>query len=315
MTQKPSGTFLAGAALVWRRQSLLWWVFFVNLVLAGLAAHGFQQQVGVLLDHSHAAEKFVHGFDFGWMGLLSQQPGEAFQSPGFGLFSLVFVVFFLFVTPGILEIYRRDEKLPRNLFFEACGAFFWRFVRASISFAITLIPIFIFAGLLYNWGSGMQDRDISDLPGRLMQLVAILGAIFLMMIVRLWYDVAEIHIVDANEPKIRRAIRKAWRVLQGNFLSLVRLYFSVAIVGWIVFFGGIWLWVFFVRPESIGLSLIFGQLLILSWIGTRLWQRASGTLWYRRYFALERSRAPRPEPPIIEAVAVAITPEEASPSA
>jgi hypothetical protein len=148
-----------------------------------------------------------------------------------------------------------------------------------------------------------------------MQLVAILGAIFLMMIVRLWYDVAEIHIVDANEPKIRRAIRKAWRVLQGNFLSLVRLYFSVAIVGWIVFFGGIWLWVFFVRPESIGLSLIFGQLLILSWIGTRLWQRASGTLWYRRYFALERSRAPRPEPPIIEAVAVAITPEEASPSA
>jgi hypothetical protein len=315
MAQKPSGTFFAGAALVWRRQNLLWWVFFVNFVLAGFAAHGFQQRVGALLDHSRAAEKFVHGFDFGWMGLLSQQPGEALQTPGFGLFSLVFVVFFFFVTPGILEIYRRDEKLPRNLFFEACGTFFWRFVRAAISFAITLIPVFILADLFYKWGSGMQDRDISDLPGLLMQLGAILGAIFLLMIIRLWYDLAEIHIVDANEPKIRRAIGKAWRVLWGNFLPLVWLYFSIAIVGWIVFFGGIRLWIFFVRPESLGLSLIFGQLLILSWIGTRLWQRASETLWYRQYLAFERAQAPRPEPPVFEAVAVAITPEEASPSA
>jgi hypothetical protein len=315
MIQKPSGTFFAGAGLVWRRQSLLWWVFFVNLVLAGVGAHGFQQRVGELLDHSRAAENFVHGFDFGFMGLLGQQPGGIFQTGDFGLFSLVFLVFFLFVTPGILDVYRRDEKLPRSLFFETCGTFFWRFVRASISFAITLIPIFILAGLFYKWGSGMQDRDISDLPGRFMQLGASLGALLLVMIVRLWYDLAEIHIVDTNEPKIRRAIGKAWRVLWGNFLSLVWLYFSIAIVGWVVFFGGIRLWIFNARPESIGLSLVLGQLLILSWIGTRLWQRASETLWYRQFLAFERAQAPKPEPPIFEAVAAAITPEEASPSA
>ncbi len=306
MNQKPNGTFFAGAALVWRRQSLLWWTFAVNFILAFVAAHGLQRSLGSALDHSRAASAFVHGFDFGWLGLLAQQPAQYFNPQGFGVSSLAFFVFFLFVTPGILEIYCRDEKLPIGLFFESCGTFFWRFVRTCLSFSIALLPIALLAGLLYTRGGSLQDRDISDLPGRILQLAAILGAILFAMIVRLWFDLAEIHIVELNEPKIRRAMGSAWRVLWRNPLRLLWLYFSISIVGWIVFFGGMRLWMFHVGPESVGASFFIGQLLILFWIGTRLWQRASETLWYRGYLALTRSQTPAPEPPLFDSLAAPV---------
>ena len=36
MTDEPKGLIAAGASLVWRRQSVLWWIFAVNIVLGAL---------------------------------------------------------------------------------------------------------------------------------------------------------------------------------------------------------------------------------------------------------------------------------------
>ena len=58
----------------------------------------------------------------------------------------------LFVTGGILTVYREDRKLKTGEFFGASGAFFWRFVRLAL---LSLIP---FAILGWPLGRGQAVR-------------------------------------------------------------------------------------------------------------------------------------------------------------
>jgi hypothetical protein len=64
----------------------------------------------------------------------------------------------------------------------------------------------------------------------------------------------------------------------GNFGSLYWLYLRISLVAWLamVFLGCIWIRL--VRPERIGASFLITQLMLLSWLGTRLWQRTSETI-------------------------------------
>ena len=57
---------------------------------------------------------------------------------------ILFFLFMLFVTGGILTVYREDRKLKAGEFFGACGAYFWRFVRLML---LSLIPFAILGGL------------------------------------------------------------------------------------------------------------------------------------------------------------------------
>ena len=45
MTYMNKSPFSAGLGLVWRRQSVLWWIFLVNFLLAGMGALTFMRQV------------------------------------------------------------------------------------------------------------------------------------------------------------------------------------------------------------------------------------------------------------------------------
>ena len=42
---------------------------------------------------------------------------------------------------------------------------------------------------------------------------------------------------------------------------------------------------FRLSPQSNVAAFLLSQLMILIWLGTRLWQRASESLWYRNYQA------------------------------
>jgi hypothetical protein len=110
------------------------------------------------------------------------------------------------------------------------------------------------------------------------------------MAVRLWFDMAQVHAVAENEPAMGRALVHSLRVTLANFTTLFWIYLRISLIGWTFSAAALWGWIRMVRPEWIGVSFLVGQAVLLVWLGTRLWQRASETLWYAQ-------NRPAPPPP------------------
>ena len=319
MSDLNKSPFVAGVGLVWRRQSILWWIFVVNFVLACMGAGTFMRQVSPVLDHSLQGQAFVHGFN---PIVLSALLMEAHGAPAAGTASaclvLVFFIFMLFVEGGLLEVYRLDRRLTKGEFFEASGRFLWRFVRLLIMLLIVLIPVGIVFSLTTRASHILDERSPSPTPGVWVRLTGLLVVLFLMQAVRLWFDMAQVRAVAEDERAMRRALGRAFKITFGNFGSLYWMYLRISIVAWLVMAVPLWIWVRLVRPEWIGVSFLLTQLILLSWLGTRLWQRASETIWYQRRHpgvVKEPEAAPPPPPaPALEPEAPDLNPPVAGTS-
>ena len=307
MDRTEGGTFFRGAGLVWKWQRLLWWIFAVNLIFAHLATQGMVERLGQALNHSDASQFFVHGFNVAQLGALAAQPDSPLTSdmPAAAHYSVVFMIFMLFLTGGILATYIRDERLRTGAFFEACGYHFWRFFRLLIYMLIVFLPLAglgMGAGAMYN---RIDERSISPFPAVHFFEASAIVLLFLLVVIRIWFDMAQVIAVADDEKRMHKALRRAFGLLWHNFFSLLWLYIRVSIVAWIFIGLGLALWMLGLKPESNIAAFLLSQLIILIWIATRLWQRASESLWYRRHVA---SSVPEPvwtPAPVMAPVAVA----------
>jgi hypothetical protein len=306
MDRTEGGTFFRGAGLVWKWQRLLWWIFAVNLILAWLATQGMVERLGAALNHSNASQYFVHGFNVAQFLALAGQPDSPLTSdrPAAAHYSVVFMIFMLFLTGGILAAYIRDERPQPGIFFEACGYHFWRFFRLLIYMLIVFLPVgglAALAGVMYNH---IDERSISPFPAVHFFEAAAVVILFLLIVIRIWFDMAQVIAVAEDEKRMHRALRRAFGLLWHNFFSLFWLYFRITIIA-VVFVGlGLRLWMLGLKPGSNIAAFLLSQLMLVIWIATRLWQRASEALWYR-----QRAAVSGPEPvwtpaPVIASVAV-----------
>ena len=286
MSRGEPGVVAAGARLVWRRQRVLWWVYGVNLLLALPAALRASVSFGGVLNSSLAGERLVKGFDLtAFIELLAQpEVSPAQLLMGSFVFSFLFFVFFLFATGGLLEVYRRDQTLGAGEFFGAAGGFFWRFVRLLLFLLIALVPAGILVGVL----SRVSGRLASDSPREMLGFWVEMAGLALLWVllagIRLWFDLAQVRAVAEGERAMRRTLWRALKLTAANFGSLFWLYLRISLVAWAGLALAGWVWVKFVPAESVGLSFLLGQAVVLLWLATRLWQRASETLWYQRRF-------------------------------
>ncbi len=283
MSEGRAGVFTGGAALTWRRQRVLWWPFLVNLVLAHFAAHVTMERAGWIIERSLASERLlVHGFHLSAVVELMSGPANRLSFGPEGLvFGFVFFFFMLLATGGILESYWRDATLTTTEFFQNGGKYFWRFLRLVIFLLIALIPV----GIIGAIGSSIADRvdakSISPFPTVWITAATAFVVLLLLMIVRLWFDIAEVTAVAEGETGAWRCLRAAARVLFGNFGSLFWLYFRISFLAWLGEAILLHVWVHYVRPESVNISFVMAQLIVLFWMGMRWWQRASEVLWYQ----------------------------------
>jgi len=252
----------------------------------------------------------VHGFNPAvFSALLMETHGAPAAEMASASLVLVFFIFMLFVEGGLLELYQLDRRLTKGEFFEASGRFFWRFVRLLIMLLIVLIPVVIVNNLTTRASHYVDERSPSPVPGIWVRLIGLLVVLLLTQAVRLWFDMAQVRAVAEDERAIRRALGRAFKITFMNFGSLYWMYLRISIVAWLAMAALLWIWARLVRPEWIGISFLLTQLILLSWLATRLWQRASETIWYQRRHPrvvkeAEAALAPSPTPtPVLESEA------------
>ncbi|HZD30021.1 MAG TPA: hypothetical protein VE779_00015 [Candidatus Angelobacter sp.] len=286
MTDDDKGLVAAGASRVWRRQRVLWWVYAVNLVLGLLGAAGAHSQLGKLLKFSLAGDGLTKGFDFGmFLELLSRPEANLMRSAGSSfLFACLFPLFMIFVSGGIIAVYREDRKFTAGDFFAASGAFFWRFVRLAL---FSLVPFGILFGALQGidkLSDYLGDRVVSAKVGFHILLVGMIVITLLVLFVRLWFDIAQVRAVVQDERKMWPSLWKALGITWRNRLTLFRVYLCISGVAWVTLAAGLWIWAK-LPPTWTPVTFLLLQFIILMQLLARLWQRASSVTWYMRHAA------------------------------
>jgi hypothetical protein len=305
-----SGILREGARRVWKSQRVVWWYFFVNLVLAFLSTRPLSIRLAQVTEHSLQSQHLVQGFDLATYSELISNPdvarGSAVAESNSAIFG--FLIFALFLTGGVLATYHSDFKLATSQFFEACGTFFWRYVRLFIFMAIVISPILFVSYELLAWsGRVIFDHGGPEKTGYWMRLATLLLTAFVMIYVRLWFDMAQVRALVEDERGMRHTLARSFRLTSSNFGSLFWLYFRISFLAWLGLLLGMWLWTRIPGQRS-GLSFLVCEVVLLWWLGTRLWQRASEVVWYQRHMVAAAAAVPVvetatvPGPPAVDSL-------------
>lgn len=278
------GLVSTGASLVRRHQRILWWVFAVNFILALLGSGPARTMFSRVLDHSLAAGDISGQLRVARYIELLMQPEVQFQAGTSASVAtqIIFFIFMLFLTGGILVTYREDRKLSRAEFFENCGLYFWRMVRLML---ISLIPFGAIL-LIYQGVRKIGNRIAEASPLEASEFWWRMGAgiviLLMLLFVRLWFDVAQVRAVAQNERSMWKNTVRAFKI-SGNALgTLLWMYFRISLVAWVVLGAGLYIWLH-IPGRMWGLSFLLLEVVMLVQFAVRLWLRASAITWYRLY--------------------------------
>jgi hypothetical protein len=285
MADQQGGYVGSGFSLVWRRQRVLWWVYIINLVLGIFATVPVASDFGRVMNHSLYSAGLYHRFDVMVLAELLRRRGISTETYATGslFMGVLFLIFMLFLTGGILQAYVSDSTLHAEEFFRACGRCFWRFCRLLILLLIFLIPVdFLARGFR---ALSTYIAKVSPYGERAFAVEAIgwIIVLLILMALRLWFDMAEVHISAESERASRRALGYAWRMMRGGFWHLYWVYFRISLLAYVGLGILFWIWVKAVPHEAVGVSFLFGQAAVFLWLLTRLWQRASESRWYNTH--------------------------------
>jgi hypothetical protein len=311
-----------GFFLVWRHQRLVWWIFLVNLVLGLLASITPRTVLHSTLDQNFYAQHLSRGFDAAVLIELLNKP-EISATPwtiGSAIVGVIFLFYMLFLSGGVLSVYRHDRKFTRGQFFEFCGDFFWRMVRLLLC---SIIPFGIVFGLLsaVNAISGkMANNAPNEMQGFWFQVVGTFVVLLIGMFVRGWFDLVQARtVIDHVRGMFVLTFRSLVLALR-NSARIVIIYLVTTIVAAIAIVLTWYLWLT-IPHTSFGASWLLLEVLGLLLIGIRLWQRAAMVLWYENYAELHAPPAvlpPAPPPPPVfvetERVPVEVVPAEGIPA-
>ncbi len=209
MSDQP-GLLREGFRRAWHYQRVLWFIFFINLVLSHFAAAPMTHKLDGATDHSLQAQRLSAMFDYGSFSELSSNPEvKLFEVAGVSIqFALVFFIIVLFLTGGILEAYRSSRKLTTREFFEACGSYFWRWVRLLILMLIIMIPVLMVAVSIRTMTGPLFLVPAQEKLGFWLALCGVGVVGLLLMCIRLWFDMAQVRAVVEEETGMWRNCRK-----------------------------------------------------------------------------------------------------------
>jgi hypothetical protein len=296
------GLVTEGRRLVWRNQRALWWLFAANLLLAAMGAEPLAFKLAKITDRSLASQRLSQGFDLTTLIELLNNPGVSLGSHALNslFYNVIFFVFTIFVTGGILESFRSTRKLTTAQFFEASGYYFWRWVRQMLLFAVVMASVLAIGGGINSWADTLSSDAAPEKLGFWVMLGGAGFTLLLSMIARLWFDMAQTRTVATDERSVVRSVARAFGLTFSNFRTLFFMYFRISLVGWTALLLGLWVWIRLIPASHFMLSFLVLELTLLAWLATRLWQRAGESAWYQRYEAANPPLVPvRMDAPLV----------------
>ncbi len=270
---------------MWRRRSVLWWVFAGNVVLGALGTLPMARELNRALRHSLAGEQLFKGFDLGMIYELQRLPEVnplRFRTSAYA-FAALFAVFMLFVSGGILETYRQGRRrISLGDFFAASGHFFWRFVRLMV---LSLVPFGLIGAAYFDVEKAadyLGNKAVADQVGFVVWLAGVVLLVLLTLFVRLWFDLAKVHTVATDDRGMLRSAWKGLTVTRRQVRAVLWIYLRIALVAWLTVLVAFLIWTK-IPPTAIWATFVLLELVMLVQLGARLWQMASATIWYERH--------------------------------
>jgi hypothetical protein len=270
------GLLSTGWGMVGRNKRYIVWFWLMNLALAQFGTAAFTASAHVVLDHSLAADRLVHGFDLATMAELFSRP-EFGQMAAMGAAGVAFAVVFFLATavllPGVFQGYASTYRLPREDFFRACGRNLWRYIRLLIFAGIVMgIATAVLLGI-----HGAIEKKAAESTNELLLPEVRFGGLFviflIMTVFRIWFDLSEADIVLSDQRAVRKSIAAGFRHTFRGLGRLLGSYLVATLVAAIILVGGIWTWMKFVSPESVAGAFVVSQFILLLLLIPRFWQR------------------------------------------
>ena len=285
----------SGFSLVCRHWRCLAWAYFFNLLFAALGTIPLMGQLSMLLNHSFYAQRIGGLLDLGAFAEAARFLGE--RSSGVvtaGLTSgLLFVFVFFLFTPAILSIYLGDELASAGNMFRTGFRFFWRMVRIAILFLLMGILVLgiLFAArsaLLAKLDATYVERDYFVWAALTLIVIGMIG-----FFIRLWFDLAQLVVVESGvyrigrieDRAVRHAFGPAWRLLRAGFWKLYLSCLLTVIAGRVALVLALLVWRAS-SPSATLLAFILGQVGAFLLLASRLWQRGVEVEWLGRHKAL-----------------------------
>ncbi len=271
-----------------RNKRYIVWFYLLNLMLAAFGASAFSSQAHQILDHSLQAQRLLHGFDLGVLVEMLSTPEfgstEASLHSG-GHSALLFFAFTALFLPGVLQGYASTYRLPREDFFRACGRNLWRFVRLMIVAGIVMGAV---ATALFGL-HGVLERQAAESANQLLlpevRLAGLIVIFLIMASLRIWFDLAQTHVVLSDRPAVLSSIRLCLHHTWQSLGRLLATYVVTAISAAIILLAGLWFWMKFVPPASVFGAVVVSQLILLFLLVPRFWQRGMVVSFYLQNMA------------------------------
>ena len=236
MADDNRGLVAAGAGLVWRRRSVLWWIFAVNIVLGALGTLPAARQLNRALRHTLAGEQLFKGFDLGMfyelqrlpeVNLLRFKPVPTHSRP-YSLCSCCSSAAesWKLIARAAGSAPATSSPLRARSSGALCGSCF---SRSCPSLCIRDAYFEVEKASDY-----LGDKVVADQAGFVIWLVGVLILVLIALFVRLWFDLAKVHAVATDE---RRMFRSAWKgldVTRRQMRTLLWMYLRISLVAWII---------------------------------------------------------------------------------
>jgi fumarate reductase subunit D len=281
-----------------RHKRYIFWFWLLNLTLSQFGVASFRNQVHSTLDRSLLSNRLVNGFDLSvFVELLTRpQTGSLVASiMPVMYFAILFYVATLLLMPGVLEGYTSEARLSREEFLRSCGRNLWRFVRLLLYFALIAGPI---VGVLFGIKNALMkaaDNSTNELTTFYTSLITSLVIFLVMTMIRIWFDLAQVDVVVRDQRAVRRSAAAGFRLMRRHCWQLLGTYLLIAVVAVVVFVLGFWVW-HALRPNNVLGAFCVSQLMLVFWLLSRFWQRASAAAHYLREMEVTGPAVVIPEP-------------------
>jgi hypothetical protein len=250
-------------------------LYAVNFIIAGILAWGFHSVLARTIGDSMSLENLVKDFDYTVYGDFMFKYGGRISALISQLSWLIFFYLLLNTLLGggtIALLKNRGERFSMGSFFENCGAYFFRFLRLLLIFAVILFFVGVAASMVFGFMySALTSNAVSEVWPFTFAIILFLLFLFVAMLVVMMADYAKvITVVD----EARSMLKTSWRAIKFVFLhffSTVGLQLSILLLLLVTVI------IYLLLEDQIGMATPFAILIMFIIqqvsVGIKVWTR------------------------------------------